>query len=248
MSGLLEQLARLLEGSGLDLVAIGLGWARAAPVVTIVPAFGLRAIPSAARATLGLALAVTIAPAMVGQNPVDGAQWGVALALSFLQGLPIAVAAAVPLWAATMTGGVIDALRGAGDEASAPTVEGRASPLGVLFSLLASAIFLATGGPARVALVLVTPPQHLAISSASVLLRVAADITNGVQIAMAVGAPVLVASVVIELSGALIARSASPAQVHTLLAPVRSLGVLAITALLLDRMLGLLAVAVRNAP
>ena len=48
-----------------DLSAIGLAWARFAPALAIVPAFGLRALPVPARAILGIALAAGIHPALV---------------------------------------------------------------------------------------------------------------------------------------------------------------------------------------
>jgi len=57
-------------------------------------------------------------------------------------------------------------------------------------------------------------------------------------------APLLAAAVVLELAFAMIARAASPAQVHALLAPVRALGLLAIVAIVLDRIAGVLAIAV----
>ena len=54
-----------------------------------------------------------------------------------------------------MAGGVADALRGKSDTSAAPTVEGSATPTGVALSLLACALFFATGGPARVATALI---------------------------------------------------------------------------------------------
>jgi hypothetical protein len=56
-----------------------------------------------------------------------------------------------------------------------------------------------------------------------------------------VAAPVLAASVVLDVASALIARAAAPAFVQQLLAPLRSLLLLGITALLLERMLVLLS-------
>jgi len=49
-SGLLESLARLLEQNGIDLAAWGLAWARVAPLLAVVPAFGLRALSASVRA------------------------------------------------------------------------------------------------------------------------------------------------------------------------------------------------------
>jgi hypothetical protein len=44
-----------------------------------------------------------------------------------------------------------------------------------------------------------------------------------------------------------VARAASPAQVHALLAPLRALGLLAIVAVVMERLATLVATAARNA-
>lgn len=242
MPSIVGTVAEAFSGAGIDLAALGLAWARVMPAVTIVPAFGLRALPAPARAVMGLALAASIFPAVA---PVarTSAPWMLLALGEVARGLPVAVAAAVPLWAATMAGGVADALRGSQDAPSVPTVEGRATPLGVPMSLLASALFLATGGPARVA-------STLAMHSLAdhPLLAAADDIVAGVALAVALGGPLLAASVVIEVAASLVARAASPAQVHALLAPVRALGTLAVMAIVLERLATALARAVQAVP
>ena len=124
----------------------------------------------------------------------------------------------------------------------APTVEGRASQLGVLFALLAAALFLGTGGPARVVGALVASPIGLDQGVS----RAASDITSGIGIAVAIAAPLIAASIILEIAGALVARAASPAHLHTFLAPIRSLALLTITALLLDRIAAFIAVVIRG--
>ena len=119
------------------------------------------------------------------------------------RGLPVAIAAAVPLWAATMAGGVADALRGSRETPCVPAVEGSATPLGVPLSLLASAIFLATGGPARVVDALARRPVR-----GHPLLAAADDLVSGIGLAVALGGPLLAAAVVIEIAAALVARAA----------------------------------------
>jgi type III secretory pathway component EscT len=242
--GILDTVADAFAKNGIDLAALGLAWARASPVVAIVPAFGLRALPTPARAVMALALAASFYPALapIARNTANE-PWVFAALAEIVRGLPIALAAAVPLWAATMAGGVADALRGSQDTPSAPTVEGRATPLGVPMSLLASAIFLSTGGPARVASALATRPFP-----AHPLIDAAHDLVAGIGLAVSIGGPLLVAAVVVEIAGALIARASSPAQVHALLAPVRALGVLAIMAIVLDRVAAVLARSVSAAP
>jgi flagellar biosynthetic protein FliR len=240
--GLLQAVADALETGGIDPEAWALAWARVAPVVTLVPALGMRALPAAVRAAAALLLAAVIVPAV---RPVAHGSTPFVLLLSIeaLRGLPVALAAAIPLWAATMVGGIIDALRGAQDYVNMPTVEGRATGLGVLFSLLAGTLFLGLGGPARVVGALAEPPLL-----ASPIARAAFDLARGIGIAVAIASPLIAAAVVLEIGVALVARAASPAHVHTLLAPARSLALLALTAILFDRMAALLAAIVSGHP
>jgi flagellar biosynthesis protein FliR len=230
-----EVLQSLAESNGLDLGRVGLGFARAMPAVTLVPAFGLKAIPAPLRMTLALALAVVIAPAVapasfdLAQTPTP---WPVLLVREVARGLPVAVAAAVPLWVASQLGALIDGLRGSSGSVQLPVIEGQTTPLGGLFGLFAGALFLASGGPARVATALiVTRPLE-----ASLIVRVSHDLIAGISLAIAIGAPILAASAVFEVALALVARAASPTNVQVLLSPVRSAGLLLITALLLDRL------------
>ena len=232
---------------GVDLARLGMAWARATPVVTLVPAFGLKALPTAARGVLALALAAAIFPALPPAPPADGPMW-VGLIGQVLRGVPVAIAAAVPLWAATMAGGVVDALRGTSDTSPAPTVEGGATPMGIAFSLLACSMFFATGGPARVAGVLALPVADSvpALPATLTVLRVTQDFTGGITIAVALAAPLLAASVVVEVAGALIARAAAPAQLHLLLAPLRALALLGVLAIVLTKMSEVLAAVVAH--
>jgi type III secretory pathway component EscT len=237
--GLLETLARLLEAGGIDLAAWALAWARVAPVIAIVPAFGLRALSTPVRAAAALLLAAVIIPALrpLAQSPLP---FPVLLFTELARGTLVAVTAAVPLWAATMSGGVIDALRGQQEGAPVPTVESRATPLGVLFSLLAAVLFLGLGGPSHVVGLLATSPPALQGGAA----RAAADIAAGIGIAVAMAAPLIAASVVLEIAGALVARAASPAHLHAILAPLRSIALLTLTALLLERIAAFIALYV----
>jgi type III secretory pathway component EscT len=244
MPSVVATVAEALTRSGVSLGALGLAWARAMPAVTLVPAFGLRALPVPARGLIALAFAASIFPALRPAAALDtSVPWVLLVGAEVARGLPVALAAAIPLWAATMAGGVADALRGSQDAPTAPTVEGRATPLGIPLSLLASAIFLGTGGPVRVARALVLAPV-----GGHPLLAAADDLVAGIGLAVALGGPLLAASVVIELAAALVARAASPAQVHALLAPLRAIASLAVMAVVLERIAGALALAVKARP
>ena len=243
MPSIVEVVAEGFERSGVDLAGLGLAWARAMPAVTIVPAFGLKALPAPARIVMGLAFAASIFPAMAPVAATTSQPWAFMALVEVARGLPVAIAAAIPLWAATMAGGVADALRGSRETPSVPAVEGSATPLGILLSLLASAIFLGTGGPARVVDALARHPL-----GAHPLQAAADDLVSGIALAVALGGPLLAAAVVIEIAAALIARAASPAQVHALLAPLRAIGTLAVMAVVLERLAAALATATAAAP
>src|SRR5215831_8032591 len=111
MPSLIGTVIETFARAGVDLAPLGLAWARAMPAVTLVPAFGLRALPAAARGVLGLALAACIFPALAPIEARPSLPWTVQVVGEVARGLPVAIAAAVPLWAATMAGGVADALR-----------------------------------------------------------------------------------------------------------------------------------------
>jgi flagellar biosynthetic protein FliR len=229
-------------GEGIEnLQSLGLAWARFAPTLAIVPAFGLKALPVPARGILGIALAAGIYPALTPIVDLRPLPWFVLALEQIVLGIPVALAAAIPLWAATMAGGLVDSLRGVQDGTGLAVVEGnKATPLAILLSLLASVVFLATGGPARIASALATTTL-----SAHPLLAASHALVAGIGLAVALGAPLLAAAVVLELAFALVARAASPSQVHALLAPLRALGLLAVVAIVLDRIADLVAIAVR---
>jgi len=242
MPSVLGTVAEAFARSGVDLGALGLAWARAMPTVALVPAFGLRALPAPGRGVMALAFAACIFPALAPVVTTSSQPWFVLALVEVARGLPIAIAAAVPLWAATMAGGVADALRGARETVTSPVVEGTATPMGVPLSILASAIFLTTGGPARAAAALALQP-----TSANPFIAASGDLLAGIAFAIALAGPLLAAAVVLEVAGALIARAASPAQVHALLAPLRALGVLAVTAIAFERIATVLAKAISAA-
>jgi type III secretory pathway component EscT len=241
--GLVDAMVQALEAGGLDLRAWGLAWARVAPTIAIVPAFGLRAVPAPARIALGLALAASIAPAVAPvANPAH--PWPLQLSIEAAKGVPVALSAAIALWAATMAGGLVDDLRSAREQASLPNVEPGSSPTGALLAMLVAIVFLESGGPARVAHALADP----GLTFADPLARAAANLVSGIELAIAVAAPLVVVAIVVEVAGALVARAANPAHLGSVLAPLRSIAILGVAALVLDRMLELLGGAAIAAP
>lgn len=229
----LEVLADFLREQGLLLVPWGLAWARVLPLVLIVPAFGARVLPAQARIVLGLALALCLVGPLSQQPELESGAFAVRFALELLRGLPIALSVAALLWAAMMAGGLMDDLRGA--QAGGPSVFADApTPLATLLGLFVAAAFIRLGGAASAVEALALAP-----SEANPLLEAARDIVNAVEMALALAAPVLVAVVVFEVAGALVARAASPAHIRPMLDPLRSLLILVVLAFSLDGMLGL---------
>lgn len=242
-AGVVETVVAALDAADVDLPGWALAWSRVAPTIALVPAFGLRAIPAPARVVLGLAIAAAVAPALtpVAQGDLP---FAIAVLREMARGIPVALSASVALWAATMAGGLIDDLRAARETLDLPVVEPGATPLGALLSMLTAIVFLQSGGPEHVARALLRPnPEVL-----GPLARAAGQLTAGIELAIAVAAPVLAASIVVEVASALVARAASPAFVQPLLAPLRSIAILGIAALVLERMVELLALAALNAP
>jgi type III secretory pathway component EscT len=227
----IEQAAAL---SGMDLGQWMLAWARVLPTVLLVPAMGLRALPGPVRWALGLALAAAIVPAV--QVPSQW-PWAASLLVQLVVGVPVAVLASLCVWIATMAGGVIDDLRGSRARTMLPTVEEGSSVLGGLMGVASAVAFLESGGPARVASSL----ARAELAGHRPLLTVTAQLASSVEIAVAVVAPVIAVAVVFEVAAACVARAATPAAVASWVAPLRSLLVLAVTALLLDRLVATIA-------
>lgn len=242
-ASLLESLGTVFAATGVDPRAWALGLARVTPAVTLVPAFGLSAAAVPARLVLGLALGFCVAPALAGR--VDGGgPLLLAMAREAWLGLPVALLAALAVYVAAMAGGLVDDLRGGRETVTLPVLPEQLPPVSVLFALLASIAFLETGGAARVAAVLALPelPARFAWPA------VASAFAGAVALAFAIAAPLAVASVLLETAGALVARAATPAFIGPVLAPLKSVAVLGILALVLERVAELLALVAGAAP
>jgi flagellar biosynthetic protein FliR len=236
-------LLRALFGDLGDLSAWGLGVARLLPVVTLLPAFGLSAVALPVRLALGLSLALAVLPAANAVAPVSG-PYAVSFGIEFVRGVPLALESSAILWAATMAGGLVDNLRGAREGTSLPLFEEPVAPLGGLLGLLAALAFLESGGASRVALASAALPTP----DASLFRAAVFDLTRAIEVAVAVAAPLAAVSVVVELAAALITRAAAPVQVSALIAPLRSVVLLGVAALLVERMSALFVELVAKSP
>lgn len=237
---LLDALTAVFAANGVDPRTWALGFARATPAVTLVPAFGLSAVPPQTRLTLGLALGLCIAPALSGEVS-RGGPFLVALGREALVGLPVALLASLSIYVATMAGGLIDDLRGARESVTLPALPEQLPPVAALFALLASVAFLETGGAARVASSLSAPLLSARFGWPSIVQAFAGSI----ELAFAIAAPLAVASVLLEAVSALIARAATPAFIGPVLAPLKSAALLGILALVFERIADLFVVLAR---
>jgi type III secretory pathway component EscT len=239
----LDALSGAFAAAGVDPRAWALGFSRAIPTVTLVPAFGLSAVPAQTRLVLGLSLGLCVAPALAGS--VDNAGvFIVAMGREALRGLPVALMAALATYVATMAGGLIDDVRGGRESVTLPTLPEQLPPVAVLFGLLSSIAFLELGGAPRVVAALASAQLSARFSWPHVVQAFA----GSVELAFAIAAPLAVACVLLEAGSALIARAATPAFIGPVLAPLKSVALLGVLALVLERIVELLAIVARSAP
>lgn len=215
--------------------------ARVLPTVVLVPAFGLRALPAPTRLALAAALAASALPAV---EPLAHLGMGVAATVGFVQGLPVAVTAAASLWVASMVGGLVDELYGGGGNVVLPVTSSRSGPLEALFVLFVCLAFLASGGTSRVIEAVLLNPSDFTGQIQSVV----GTLTTGIQLAIAIALPVVIAKLVLQISELLAERAAAPATLQAVAIPLRSVIVLIVVAILLDRTLGLVALVAGRAP
>jgi len=228
---LLQALARELALAGIEPLSWLLAWARLVPSLILIPAFGLQAFPLVMRFLFAFMLAAVVAPSL---PPIDpGAQpWFVALASELARGAPVAVSVAISVWGASMAGNLIDELRGG---PAAPRVllasDEPTSPLGTLLSLAATVAFFQLGGPARLAeaLAAAEPLRQQDLRA------LALTLARGIQFSVALAGPLLALGPFLELLHTLVARITRPVPTNVVFGPARALALLAVAALLLDR-------------
>jgi flagellar biosynthesis protein FliR len=231
-----------------------LGAARALPVVWMVAPLGGPRLPAAVRVGFALLLALVASPVLAASAGADrladvsALRFALMVAREVVIGLCLALVASAVFRAAEIAGRLADSLRGANvAEILDPTSEERASPLGVLYLLLATLVFLQIGGVPRVVDALVGSYEALPIAgglgevsarrAAFVVAIIAAKL---VAAGVALAAPVIVALWLTDLALGLIARAAPSVPVYFVGLPIK--GLLAIGIVLLG--LGALEAAI----
>jgi flagellar biosynthetic protein FliR len=230
-------------------VATALGAARLVPVIWLVTPLGGPRLPAAVRVGFALLLALVAAPVLVA-SPGAGAladaspsQLALLLAREIAVGFCLGLVASAAFRAAEIAGRLGDTLRGANvAEILVPTADERASPLGVLYVLLATVVFLQIGGVPRLVEALLASYRTLPIAGPiagglgepavrrAALVVVAAS-AKLIASGLALAAPVVVALWLTDLALGLIARAAPSVPVYFLGLPLK--GLLAIGVVLL---------------
>jgi flagellar biosynthetic protein FliR len=226
-------------------VATALGGARVLPVIWLVAPLGGPRLPGTVRVGFALLLALVASPALVAAAGADAlaalsvVHFTLLLGREIIVGLCLGLVASAAFRAAEVAGRLGDTLRGANvAEILVPTAEERASPLGVLYLLLATIVFLQIGGVPRLVEALLSSYQALPVggglgelATRHVALVVAAASAKLIASGLALAAPVVVALWLTDLALGLVARAAPSVPVYFLGLPLK--GLLAIGVVLL---------------
>jgi flagellar biosynthetic protein FliR len=227
-------------------VAVALGAARLLPVIWLVAALGGPRLPATVRVGFALLLAFVASPALVAAAgggaalaEISALRFMLLLAREILIGLCLALVASAAFRAAEVAGRLGDTLRGANvAEILVPTAEERASPLGVLYLLVATIVFLQIGGVPRLVEALLASYETLPIggglgepATRRAALVVVAASAKLIASGLALAAPVVVALWLADLALGLIARAAPSVPVYFLGLPLK--GLLAVAIVLL---------------
>jgi flagellar biosynthesis protein FliR len=236
-------------------LAIALGAARATPIVWMVAPLGGPRLPAPARVGLALLLAALASPILVASTGAAalGRASAPALALLFarevLVGLCLGFVADAAFRAAEIAGRLSDTLRGANvAEILVPTAEERSSPLGVLYLLLATVVFLQIGGVPRLCEALLDSYRVLPVGGglgAGSARQAAAIVTAAsarlIASGVALAAPVIVALWLTDLALGLVARAAPQVPVYFIGLPLKGLLAIGLVLVSLGVLEGVLA-------
>jgi type III secretory pathway component EscT len=218
-------------------LGVGLGAGRAVPVVWLVSPLGGARLPAPARIAFGLLLASLAAPALgaaaarAGLPRAGGGLLVLVLARELVVGFGLGLVVSFAFRAAEVAGRLVDTLRGASmAEVLVPSTDERASPLGALYELLATLIFLELGGVSRVLEALLASYDAVPLAGAltPATLRGAAGVVivasaRLLEAALALAAPVVVAVWLTDLALGMVARVAPQVPVYFVGLPAKGL-------------------------
>jgi flagellar biosynthetic protein FliR len=234
---------------------IALGAARATPIVWMVAPLGGPRLPAPARVGLALLLAALASPLLVASAEAavlaqaSASRLALLFAREVLVGLCLGFVADAAFRAAEIAGRLSDSLRGANiAEILVPTAEERSSPLGVLYLLLATVVFLQIGGVPRLCDALLDSYRVLPVGGgldAGSARQAAAIVTAAsarlIASGVALAAPVIVALWLTDLALGLVARAAPQVPVYFVGLPLKGLLAIGLVLVSLGVLEGVLA-------
>jgi len=213
----------------------GFAVARTLPILLLVPAFGGVHLTASLRMAIGLLLGALSLPRLSGiAFPVDTP---VVLVLMLVReigvGMTLGFVASLLFHAAESAGRFIDIVRGANmSEVLAPLSGQRSSPMGTLYLLLSTMVFLELGGLSRMAIAVshsyeVVPLWPIGASGharADLMLHLIKLTAGMIESAVGLCAPVIVSLMLVDVALGLVARAAPQLEVYFLGLPIKALG------------------------
>jgi flagellar biosynthesis protein FliR len=213
----------------------GFAVARTLPILLMVPAFGGVHLTASLRMAISLLLGLLAMPRLMGVVfPVDAP---VVLVLMLVRevgvGMTLGFVASLLFHAAESAGRFIDIVRGANmSEVLSPISGQRSSPMGTLYLLLSTMVFLELGGLSRMATAVshsyeVVPLWPIGVSGheGAALMLYLIKLTAGMlESAIGLCAPVIVSLLLVDVALGLVARVAPQLQVYFLGLPIKALG------------------------
>ena len=246
--------AALFDDVNRLLLALAYASVRIQAALLIVPLFSRQVVPGLVRNSLGVGLALPLLPgieASLGGGLPDVVSMTVTILKEGLIGTLIGYSVAILFWAVEAVGFLIDNQRGASIASTLNPLTGNdSSPLGILFNQAFLVYFLMSGGflvfltlmyeSYRLWPVVAFFPQLVADG----LPLFAGLFENVIRLGLLLGAPAIVAMLLVEIGLALVSRFTPQLQVFFLAMPVKSAMAFLVLAIYLPTLFGYIRVEI----
>lgn len=173
-------------------------------------------MPASLRSAIALALTVAALP---GVMSLDVEPSVALLTLSVLDGVAVAIPAALGIWIATMAGDLFDELGGAFGRFTTNLLGIERSATGTLFGFVAILVFLTQGGTSKLATAMTLPLGATNFGFERLLQAV----STGIGLSVTLAAPLVVAQLVLQLGGLLATKVSSSEALRVLVLPIQGL-------------------------
>lgn len=240
----------------IDLGSFLIVLARGAGLAWFAPAWGVPGLDWRIRLGLAAALALVVSPlvnGLVGPGPTDPILVGRACAGELLLGAALGMAASLIVASARQAGEIVGIQAGFSPAAILDPEAGEPlTPIGHLYGLVATGVFLAVDGPMTLVHSLAEsyeqwPPGGPSLTVAT-LSRAFDEVQAALGLALRVAAPVALALMLAGFAMGLLGRAAPALQALTLAVPVRTAIGLVLVLIGLGALIGLLGVAWGDLP